>query len=73
MSTSGGLLNRGHPLGATGVAQLVELCDQLNDRAGARQVRDARIGLAHISGGFHEGDFATTGVTILETTGTRTP
>jgi acetyl-CoA acyltransferase len=66
VSTSGGLLNRGHPLGATGVAQIVELTEQLQGRSGRRQVRDARIGLAHISGGFHEGDFATTGVTILE-------
>ena len=65
VNTGGGLLNRGHPLGATGVAQIVELCDQLTGRAGARQVADARTALAHISGGFHEGDFATSGVTIL--------
>jgi acetyl-CoA acetyltransferase len=65
VNTGGGLLNRGHPLGATGVAQLVELCDQLNGRAGLRQVPGARNALAHISGGFHEGDFATSGITIL--------
>jgi hypothetical protein len=51
------------------VAQIVELADQLRGRAGARQVRDVSIGLAHISGGFHEGDFATSGVTILRGTG----
>jgi acetyl-CoA acetyltransferase len=65
VNTGGGLLNRGHPLGATGVAQVVELSDQLNGRAGARQVSGARTALAHISGGFHEGDFATSGITIL--------
>jgi acetyl-CoA acetyltransferase len=65
VNTGGGLLNRGHPLGATGVAQIVELCDQLTGRAGERQVADARTALAHISGGFHEGDFATSGITIL--------
>ncbi|MDV6271732.1 thiolase family protein [Rhodococcus globerulus] len=65
VNTGGGLLNRGHPLGATGVAQIVELADQLRGRAGARQVHGAKTALAHISGGFHEGDFATSGVTIL--------
>jgi acetyl-CoA acetyltransferase len=65
VNTGGGLLNRGHPLGATGVAQIVELCDQLTGRAGARQVAGARTALAHINGGFHEGDFATSGITIL--------
>ncbi|MGC0367043.1 acetyl-CoA acetyltransferase [Rhodococcus sp. 27YEA15] len=65
VNTGGGLLNRGHPLGATGVAQIVELADQLLGRAGSRQVHGAKTGLAHISGGFHEGDFATSGVTIL--------
>ncbi|GAA1868880.1 thiolase family protein [Pseudonocardia ailaonensis] len=68
VNTGGGLLNRGHPLGATGVAQLVELSDQLRGRSGARQVEGARRALAQISGGFHEGDFATSGVTILEGT-----
>jgi acetyl-CoA acetyltransferase len=67
VNTGGGLLNRGHPLGATGVAQIVELCDQLRGRAGQRQVSSARTALAHISGGFHEGDFATSGITILAT------
>lgn len=65
VNTGGGLLNRGHPLGATGVAQIVELADQLLGRAGARQVLGAKTALAHISGGFHEDDFATSCITIL--------
>jgi acetyl-CoA acetyltransferase len=65
VNPSGGLLNRGHPLGATGIAQLVELADQLRERSGARQARNPKLALAHISGGFHEGDFAASGITIL--------
>jgi acetyl-CoA acyltransferase len=42
------------------------LADQLRGRSGERQVVGARTALAHISGGFHEGDFATSGVTILQ-------
>ena len=44
---SGGLLSKGHPLGATGLAQCAELVWQLRGQAGARQVDDARIGLQH--------------------------
>ncbi|HEY3655310.1 MAG TPA: lipid-transfer protein [Steroidobacteraceae bacterium] len=44
---SGGLLSKGHPLGATGLAQCAELVTQLRGRAGARQVDGARIGLQH--------------------------
>lgn len=44
---SGGLKSKGHPVGATGVGQIVELRDQLLGRAGPRQVPNARIGLAH--------------------------
>ncbi len=44
---SGGLLSKGHPLGATGVAQCVELVLQLRGRAGRRQVEKARLGLQH--------------------------
>jgi len=51
VNPSGGLLARGHPLGATGVAQLVEAYDQLKGRAGDRQVANARVALAHCTGG----------------------
>lgn len=51
VNPSGGLLCRGHPLGATGVAQVVEIMWHLTDRAGERQVEGARIGLAHCTGG----------------------
>lgn len=44
---SGGLLSKGHPLGATGLAQCVELVDQLRGTAGPRQVEHARLALAH--------------------------
>ena len=51
VNPSGGLLCRGHPLGATGVAQIVEIMWQLTGEAGARQVEGAKIGLAHCTGG----------------------
>jgi acetyl-CoA acetyltransferase len=44
---SGGLLSKGHPLGATGLAQCTELVQQLRGRAGARQVEGARLALQH--------------------------
>lgn len=44
---SGGLLSKGHPLGATGLAQCTELVEQLRGTAGPRQVEGARIGLQH--------------------------
>ena len=44
---SGGLLSKGHPLGATGLAQCAELVEQLRGRAGARQVEGARLALQH--------------------------
>lgn len=51
VNPSGGLLSRGHPVGATGVAQVCELTWQLTDRAGHRQVDGARVGLAYCKGG----------------------
>lgn len=51
VNPSGGLLGKGHPLGATGVAQVVELVRQLRGEAGARQIPDARVGVAHCRGG----------------------
>ena len=50
VNASGGLLAKGHPIGATGVANLVEIVQHLRGEAGARQVADARIGLAHVLG-----------------------
>jgi acetyl-CoA acetyltransferase len=51
VNPSGGLLARGHPLGATGVAQLCELTWQLRGSAGERQVKGARVGVAQCAGG----------------------
>lgn len=47
VNPSGGLISKGHPLGATGLAQCSELCWQLRGEAGARQVKGARIALQH--------------------------
>jgi len=51
VSPAGGLLSRGHPLGATGVAQIAEMFWQLRGEAGERQVPGAKVGLAHTVGG----------------------
>lgn len=51
INPSGGLKSKGHPVGATGVAQIVELFDQLTQRAGERQVKNARRALAQNMGG----------------------
>ncbi len=51
VNTSGGLKSKGHPVGATGVAQIVELTKQLRGEAEKRQLNDARYGLAHNVGG----------------------
>jgi acetyl-CoA acyltransferase len=47
VNPSGGLISKGHPLGATGIAQVAELVWQLRGEAGPRQVAGARVGLAH--------------------------
>jgi acetyl-CoA C-acetyltransferase len=47
---SGGLLSKGHPLGATGLAQITELTTQLRGQAGVRQVEGARLALQHNGG-----------------------
>ncbi len=52
VNPSGGLIARGHPIGATGAAQVVELVWQLEGRCGARQVPAARLALAHSAGGW---------------------
>ncbi len=51
INTSGGLKSKGHPVGATGTAQIAELYLQLTGQADRRQVKDAEIGLAHNLGG----------------------
>jgi acetyl-CoA acetyltransferase len=67
VNTNGGLLSRGHPVGATGVLQIVELVTQLRARANGRQVDPTpTLALAQNAGGFVEGDNAVAVVTILE-------
>jgi acetyl-CoA acetyltransferase len=61
VNVSGGLLSKGHPIGATGVANICEIVFHLRGEAGARQVEGARIGLAHVLG-----FGAAAGVHILE-------
>jgi acetyl-CoA C-acetyltransferase len=51
INTSGGLKSKGHPVGATGIAQIIEVCEQLRGECGGRQVKDARVGLAQNMGG----------------------
>lgn len=51
VNVSGGLLSKGHPLGATGIANLYEVSTHLRKKAADRQVQDARIGLTHVCGG----------------------
>ena len=63
VNVSGGLLSKGHPIGATGVANMVEVVEQLRGEVGARQVAGARIGLTHVLG-FGVG--AAAGVHIFE-------
>lgn len=65
VNTSGGLLRKGHPIGATGIAQIVELTEQLQGRAGARQVANARLALAQNGGGSVGGQAAAQCVTVL--------
>jgi acetyl-CoA acetyltransferase len=51
VNVSGGLLSKGHPLGATGIANLYEIATQLRAEAGPRQVSGAKIGMTHVAGG----------------------
>jgi acetyl-CoA acetyltransferase len=50
VNVSGGLLSKGHPLGATGIANIYEVCTHLRGEAGKRQVEGARMGLTHVIG-----------------------
>jgi acetyl-CoA acyltransferase len=65
VNTSGGLTSRGHPVGATGVAQVLEIHEQLTGRAGARQVAGAKVGLAQMAGGLLGKDSAIATVHLL--------
>lgn len=62
VNPSGGLKAKGHPIGATGTAQMVELTEQIRGETGERQVEDARTGVAHNLGG----DSGTTIVSVME-------
>ena len=66
VNVSGGLVSKGHPVGATGLSMVHEVCLQLRGEAGPRQVKDARIGLVENGGGVMGFDEAACVVTILE-------
>jgi acetyl-CoA acetyltransferase len=65
VNTSGGLLARGHPIGATGLAQITEAVLQLRGAAGDRQVDGARIALTQNVGGWHDSDNVASAVHIF--------
>jgi len=65
VNTSGGLLARGHPIGATGLAQIHEAVRQASGRAGERQVEGARVTLAQNAGGWGDGDNLVSAVHIF--------
>jgi acetyl-CoA acetyltransferase len=66
VNPSGGLVSKGHPIGATGLSMIHELCLQLRGEAGARQVKGARLALAENGGGVMGFDEAACAITILE-------
>ena len=66
VNTSGGLVSRGHPIGATGIMMLNELAIQLRGEAGQNQVKDVELALAENGGGLVELDVAVCSVIILE-------
>jgi acetyl-CoA acetyltransferase len=65
VNTSGGLLSKGHPIGATGTGQLCEIFWQLRGECGDRQVEGARVGLTENGGGMVRGEPAAVSVHIL--------
>lgn len=65
VNTSGGLLSKGHPIGATGVAQICEATWQLRGMAGERQVHGARVAMTQNGGGWLEEDSAAMAVHVL--------
>ena len=50
MNVSGGLISKGHPIGATGVANIYEVVTHLRGEAGDRQIEGAKVGLTHVIG-----------------------
>jgi benzoylsuccinyl-CoA thiolase BbsB subunit len=67
VNPSGGLISKGHPVGATGLAQLTEVVWQLRGQAGPRQVKNARVGMTHCTGGGIYGlDHGACSIHILE-------
>ncbi|HHG5368165.1 TPA: thiolase family protein [Pseudomonas aeruginosa] len=66
VNPSGGLVSKGHPIAATGAAQLFELVTQLRGEAGARQVAGARLAASENGGGFYDTEEAVAAVTVLE-------
>jgi acetyl-CoA acetyltransferase len=68
LNLSGGLVSKGHPVGATGLSMIDELMLQLRGEAGPRQVKGARIGLAENGGGVMGFDEAACSVVILHRT-----
>jgi len=66
INPSGGLISRGHPLAATGLAQIYELTTQLRGKAGKRQVEGARVGMNENGGGMVYFEEASMGINILE-------
>ena len=71
INVSGGLLSKGHPIGATGAIQVNEIVTQLRGEAGQRQVEGARIGLCENGGGFYGFEEAACVVSILEAPASR--
>jgi len=65
VNTSGGLLAKGHPVGATGCAQAFEIWLQLKGLAGERQVKGAKTGMTHNGGGMVRGEAAATTVHVF--------
>lgn len=66
INTSGGLVSKGHPIGATGLSMMYEIATQLRGEAGPRQVKDAKVGLVENGGGVISVEEFACGVTILE-------
>jgi acetyl-CoA acetyltransferase len=66
VNPSGGLLCKGHPVGATGPGQIYEIVKQLRGQAGKRQVQGARIGLQQNGGGFRQVDGGCSIVNIFQ-------